>query len=110
MITRKAAVGFLLIAIIVFPIAYVSWVAPMPKTTTATIDMKQFTHRDDSITTDTIYHPPIAQFASPLHMATAMTGIMELFTLICYFGLKRIEPLVKAWEIAERERLKQESE
>lgn len=110
MITKKATVGFILIAILVFPTAYFSWSAPIPENRVKSLDLKQFKHLDNSVWTDTIYRPPIVQFEKPLDMAIAVMGIIELFTLLCYLGLKRIEPLIKEWEDAERERVTQESE
>ena len=91
MFTRKAAVGFILLAVIVFPVAYLSW-TPIPVLT-----MKG-------------YRPPIVSFDSPVEMACAVTLIIEAFTLLCYLALKRLEPYIIEWEEMERERIQDEKD
>jgi len=107
MITRKAVIGFILLALLVFPAAYLSWVAPMP-VTSVSVDFSQYQYRDDSVAKTYTYTTPKVQFASPLEMA--VTGIMEVFTLVCYLIMKRIEPFYAEWERAERERMKTKSQ
>ena len=105
MITRKAAVGFLLLAALVFPFAYSMWVPPIHPT--GIIEPIKFQHyRDDSSANRSLeYKSPIATFDTPLELAVVVTGIIELFAIGCYLGLKRLEPIIKALEESERERV-----
>ena len=105
MITRKAAIGFILLALLVFPFAYSMWVPPVHPT--GIIQPIKFQeHRDDSLSKVGAYKSPITRFNTPLEMAVVVTGILELFTLGCYLGLKKIEPFIKDLEQKERERIK----
>ena len=106
MITRKAAVGFLLLAALVFPFAYSMWTPPIHPT--GVIEPIKFQHyRDDSSANKSLeYKTPIAVFDTPLEMAVVITTVFELFVFVCYLGLKRIEPFIKALEESERERIR----
>jgi hypothetical protein len=110
MITRKAAIGFILLAIIVFPTAYMTWQPPMSSVPDTVKPFNTLTHRDDSVQKTWVYRPPAFQFANPLDMAIAVTAILEIFAMGCYLGLKRIEPWIIGWEEEERERIREEVE
>ena len=103
LITRKAAIGFILLAIIVFPTAYLTWTPQVIVSDAIKTPIIQQEHKDNSITQKTIYRHPIIQLATRFDMALVVTGIIEAFTLICYLALKRVEPYVIAWEKSERE-------
>lgn len=107
-ITKKAWVGFILLALIVFPTAYLSWSpSQIPIAPSAANEFAQ--QRIDAIKSSTIeYRQPLVAFSSASDMAVACTIIIELFTLCCYLILKRIEPAIKAWEQSERERIANE--
>lgn len=102
-ITRKAAIGFILLAIIVFPTAYLTWTPPVIVSDAIKTPIIQQEHMDNSVTQKTVYRPPVIQLTTPFDMAAVVTGIIEAFTLICYLALKRVEPHVIAWEKTERE-------
>lgn len=105
MITRKAAIGFLLLAVLVFPFAYLMWTPPIHPT--GTIQPIKFQeHRDDSLSKVGAYKAPITRFNTPLETAVVVTGIIETFAIGCYFLLKRVEPVVRAFEQSERERMR----
>lgn len=108
MITKKAAIGFILLAIIVFPTAYFSWTSPIAANA-KNITFQENHILDHSSTSKMVYRPPLMTFKTPLDMAVACTVIIEVFTLICYLVLKRIEPAIKEWERVERERVLEEA-
>lgn len=105
MITRKAAIGFLLLAVIVFPFAYSLWIPPfVPTGKVETIEIPQY--RDDSTSHQKVeYREPLIRFNTPLETAIVVTACMELFVLLCYLTLKRIEPFIANLEQQERERM-----
>jgi len=108
MITRKAAIGFIILAIIVFPTASFSWVSPIPQTTPE-VSGAGFTVLEPTVGAreeTSVYKPPMIEFGNPFDMAIAVTVIIEVFTLICYLVLKRIEPYIISWEESERERIR----
>jgi len=102
LVTRKAVVGFILLAVIVFPFAYLLWTPPVFVSTGNIEPIKIQEYRDNSINKNLIYRPPMIRFNSPIEMAVAITLILELFVFLCYLGLKRIEPYIIAWEENER--------
>ena len=112
MITRKAAIGFILLAALVFPTAYISWVAPMPQIdrTAIKLNMSEYHVNEGSGAKSYVYHTPKVLFDSPLEMAVVVTVAMELFAGVCYMGLKRIEPYVIAWENGQREWVREKLE
>jgi hypothetical protein len=108
-ITRKAAYGFILLAVIVFTVTSISNPRPfvpdnLPQGDISTIlDEKPLhiiTVRDDTL----VYHEPLMNFGD--YNPIVITAIIEIFTLFCYLVLKRIEPYIIAWENSERERIK----
>ena len=105
MITRKATIGFILLALIVFPTAYFSWDAPLPAQAPSTVRLSQIKHMDNSVREDLVYRPPVIQTSTPMEMAVIVTVIIELFTFLCYLVLKRVEPYIVALEKSERERI-----
>jgi hypothetical protein len=107
MITRKAAAGFILLAVLVFPVAYFTWTPPLPQANVDDLisDFNQNHHEDNSVTKTMAYRPPLVQFDTAFDMGVAVTMIIEVFTLVCYLVLKRIEPAVNAWVESERERI-----
>lgn len=105
MITPKARIGFILLALIVFPTAYFSWVPPMPAIPTSNVDLGEYQINDKSIHETQLYTTQDISFDAPWKMAMVATAIMELFTLVCYLVLKRVEPYIVALEKSERERI-----
>lgn len=103
LITRKAAVGFILLAAIVFPFAYSMWTPTF--TPSSFIPIKVMEYRDDSVHKKLEYRPPLVHFNSPIEMAVTLTLILEMFVFLCYLGLKRIEPYIIEWENRERDRV-----
>jgi len=108
-ITRKAAVGFVLLAVIVFTVTSISNPRPffpvdMPQGDIGTgfneKPIRVNTVRDDTF----IYHEPLMNFGD--YNPIVITAIIETFTLFCYLVLKKIEPYVIAWENSERKRVK----
>lgn len=94
-ITRKAMVGFILLAFIVF------------LTTDYTIhhmhgppsNINAFTGIIEPNTPDVLKHEPSSymHYQSPIiklgeYAPIAVTGVIELFTLVCYLVLKKYEP------------------
>ena len=112
MITRKAAIGFVLLAVLVFPVAYFTWTSPLPQANVDNLisDFNQNHHKDNPVTKTMTYRPPLVQFDTAFDMGVAVTMIIEVFTLVCYLVLKRVEPAVNAWVESERERIAEESE
>lgn len=98
MITKKAAIGFILLALIVFPVAYISWQPPViQKDITSKIQSYKVQFRDDSASDNRlVYRAPLVTFKSPLDMAIVVTIIMEVFSLLCYVVLKKLEAGINA--------------
>jgi hypothetical protein len=110
MITRKAAIGFILLAIIVFSVSSYDTATRVPMPDAPTLynaDRLEGAHALDHIKTvqnDThVYRPPLFDFGD--NTPVAMTVMVEAFALVCYLVAKRIEPDVIAWEKSERERV-----
>jgi len=94
LITGKAAVGFLLLAVIVF------------LTAQGTVNQTSFfqqPHKNYEIRTEGVplintysesltYKPPAITFGS--NAPLIFTAIIELFTLSCYLVLKKLEPAI----------------
>lgn len=109
LITRKAAIGFILLAAIIFPFAYSLWTPTF--TPTGNIEsIKTQEYRDDSIHQKLVYKPPSVRFNSPIETAVVATGIIEGFAFLCYLGLKKIEPYILALEQSERKRVREKSD
>jgi hypothetical protein len=106
MITRKAAVGFILLALLVFPVAYFSWQPPMPKIKASDVDLGDYKYEDRSIHETELYRTADVSYGSPVELAIVITGVIEAFAFICYLALKKIEPFVVAWEQSERARIR----
>jgi hypothetical protein len=104
MITRKAALGFILLAVIVFPFAYALW-TPDIVTSSKPVYIEKQQYRDDSVKTNIEYRTPLVRFKTPLETAIVVTASLEIFALLCYSILKKIEPTYKAWEASERLRV-----
>jgi hypothetical protein len=114
MITKKAAVGFIILALIVFPTAYISWEPADVIEDAAKVQfedrLEQLDHLDKSVPVrEYRYRAPLMTFESAFDMAVVSTAIIEMFTFICYLGLKRVEPAIKAWETEERERIREQN-
>lgn len=105
MITPKARIGFILLALIVFPVAYFSWVPPMIKVQKSNVDLGDYQVKDKSVHETQTYQAQEVSFDAPWKMAVVATAIIELFTLVCYLVLKRVEPYIVALEKSERERV-----
>lgn len=117
MITRKAAVGFILLAIIVFSVASYDTAHPVvpPANITESIHASDVVVHKDSlmdiptVRNDTlVYKPPLVDFGDNLPIA--MTVMVEAFAFVCYLIAKRIEPAVIAWEKYERARVAAEQD
>ena len=108
MITRKAAIGFILLAIITFSIssydAANSFYTPEtnPELAESAFESAHFT---DNSRPDlhASYRPPLLNFGD--YNPIIITALMELVALCLYLIAKRVEPTVVAWEKAERERV-----
>ena len=94
MITRKAAVGFLLLAAIVFLTTYY-W-SPAPTQTVQSSGTIQHQTLFPTISREPVYQYrlPLVQFKEKWQAPLAATIVMELFALICYLGLKKLEPVI----------------
>lgn len=98
--TKKSVIGFILLAVIVFPTAYLSWV-PAPAAPIAGYHSHDFgtgPHQEIK------YRPPLVTFPGPWEMAVVVTVVIEFFALLCYALLKKLEPAInKAAEKTMRE-------
>jgi len=112
MITRKAAVGFILLAVIVFAVSsYDTAHSSAPKadtigsTRTSDVVIQKDNLKDiPTVRNDTlVYKPPLVDFGKNLPLA--MTAMVEAFAFICYLVAKKIEPAIIEWEKTERERV-----
>jgi hypothetical protein len=98
MITKKAAIGFILLAIITFAVATMDYQNRMTTTvqTPANISMDGLIatslHQSAQIHTT----KPILDFGQ--YAPLVMTITLEAFALVCYVVLKKVEPKIKAWE------------
>lgn len=104
-ITRKAAAGFILLAAIVFLTAHYATPTPGPAVQPASPgQLKVFSNEIKTPTKEVVqYRPPIISFKTPLETALAITATIELFALVCYLSLKKLEPAInKAAETAMR--------
>jgi hypothetical protein len=100
--TKKAAIGFILLAILTFSVATISYQnrVEMPKGNLVHVDglvqpmvLPYKTNAPDTVMVYTNQGINAGEY-TPL----SMTVLIELFALVCYVGLKKIEPRVKAWE------------
>jgi hypothetical protein len=114
MITRKAAIGFILLAVIVFGISsydYANRTILPDNVKQVTFDnptsLHDFAAHDTGNATYTEkYRPPLIDFGA--YTPLAMTAMIEIFTLVCYVILKRVEPAINAWAASEKERIRNE--
>ena len=99
-LTRKAAVGFILLAAIVFLMAY--YATPTPKLIPSTASAAQLIiPPEDQVKTQSKeikevvqYHSPLVSFRSQWEAAITITAIIESFALVCYLTLKKLEPAI----------------
>lgn len=99
MITKKAAIGFILLALIVFPVAYISWQPPVVTQNDVASKIQSYKvqfHDDSASDNRLVYRAPLVTFKSPLDMAIVVTIIMEVFSLLCYVVLKKLEAGINA--------------
>ena len=122
MITRKAAIGFILLAIIVFAVSSYDTENPVNKNpgTQPDITIKEPATNNTPLTKDSLYkipkvrndtityRPPLMNFGK--WNPYIITAAMELFAFVCYVALKKIEPRIIAWEASERQRLREDRE
>ena len=115
MITRKAAVGFILLAIIVFAISSYDTSHAVDPSAIPTQSLHQplvtetlnpSLHLDTDGISHAVYRPPLFDFGKDTPII--ITICIETFTLVCYLIAKRVEPRIIAWEQSERERLRRE--
>ncbi len=93
-ITKKAAVGFLLLAVIVFLSAQY--------TVDQMISFQQFNNKSLHLIRDqplSMFTPPPVQYQQPIlnlgdNAPLVITAVIELFTLVCYLVLKKLEPAI----------------
>ena len=91
-ITRKAAVGFILLAAIVFlTVYYTPTPAQMEQSTGAVEHPTILQQTKEPIVK---YQLPLITFKERWQAPLAATVVMELFTLICYIALKKLEPAI----------------
>lgn len=108
MITKKAAIGFILLAIITFTISSYDSMNPITPPAKQTVIEVQQIHMDNTNLFKNEYHAPIFDFGK--NTPYVITAIMELFALVCYIVLKRVEPRINAWADETRERVREERE
>jgi hypothetical protein len=107
--TKKAAAGFIILAAIVFLTAYFATPATgpsiQPASNLSSGDLK-------SPAKEVIqYRPPLISFKAQWETALVITATVELFTLICYIVLKKLESKInKAAENAMRNLREQNEE
>lgn len=100
-LTRKAAVGFILLAILTFSVATISYQnrVVMPESAAHTnilIPPMVSPYTTNSPETVVVYTSRGINFGE--YTPLVMTVVMEVFALVCYIGLKVVEPKIKAWE------------
>ena len=115
MITRKAAIGFILLGILVFGVSsydYSHRVINTDKLQTISSDHNSkiplttpLVSQNFSGTYKTTYRPPMLDYGE--HTPLAMTAMMEIFVFCCYIILKRAEPMINAWAVRECEVLRE---
>ena len=106
-ITKKAAIGFILLGIIVFSVSSYDTANPIkPPAKQTVIEQDQMFHIVNTDLWKSEYHPPLVNLGKLTPYA--ITAVMELFALICYLFLKRIEPRINAWAEETRKRVKEE--
>lgn len=107
-VTRKAAVGFLLLAVIVFPTVYYTTpmlgpTVPQPAQTIDLGDVRPNGAFFNDTRVNQYYRLPLISFKERWQAPAAVTVCIELFALICYIALKKLEPAInKAAEKAMR--------
>jgi hypothetical protein len=112
-ITKKAAVGFILLAVIVFPTVY--YATPMlgPTVRPTVVDLggiKPVGNFYNDTRVNQYYHAPIIQLKDQFQTSVAVTIVLEVFALLCYLALKKLEPAInKAAEEAMR-RMREQDE
>lgn len=104
-ITRKAATGFILLAAILFPMGYFGYgaIPHLPPPHLSNVNLSTDHINSDTPQTDiksVTFVSPLIPVKSPLEMAIAITGITEIFALLCYFSLKKMETAIN--EAAEK--------
>ena len=113
-ITRKAAVGFLLLAAIVFPVVYYATPTPgqvFQQPSAAGINLSLEDRVNVSGQKIAVhYHPPAILFRSKWEAALVITGIMEAFALVCYIALKKLELAINKAAISSMRYLKEQVE
>ena len=113
-ITRKAAVGFLLLAAIVFPVVYYATPTPgqvFQQSSAAGINLSLEDRVNVSGQKIAVhYHPPAVLFKSKWEAALVITCIMEVFALVCYIALKKLEPVINNAAISSMRYLKEQVE
>ena len=112
MITKKAAVGFILLAVIVFPLAFFDHqhmvTTKIPENNTVSIHQEAINSLLAIRPTQLTVKKPLLDFGDQTPLA--MTGAIELFALFCYIALKWVEPKINRWEKRDRERVAEERE
>ena len=99
-LTRKAAIGFILLAILTFSVATLSYQnrPHLPNGEAVGFDGGLVPTLDKHANkADTIY---VVKQGIDLGVYTPLviTTILELITLVGYIGLKKVEPRIKVWE------------
>jgi hypothetical protein len=105
-LTKKATIGFILLAIITFTLATYSYNI-QPTIPVQTPNHESFNDLvSTSLHQSSAYTPlkPLVNFGE--YTPLAITVSLELFAFVCYILLKRVEPKIKAWE----ERVRKERE
>ena len=115
MITRKAAIGFILLGILVFGVSsydYSHRVINTDKLQTISSDTGKQTDVADSMWSikssgiyKATYRPPLLDYGE--YTPLAMTAMMEIFVFCCYILLKHAEPTINAWVVRECEVLRE---
>jgi hypothetical protein len=114
-ITKKAIAGFILLAMIVFPTVYYAtpMLGPTVKSPTQTIDLEGV-RPNGAFFNDTrvnrYYHSPLITLKDQFQTSLAVTIVLEVFTLICYLALKKLEPAINKAAAEAMQRMREQDE
>jgi hypothetical protein len=99
-ITRKAIVGFVLLAILTFSVSTISYQnrIEMPKSVAHIDGTDKIVSPYKTNAPDTVVVYTNQGINAGEYTPIGMTALIELITMVGYIGLKRVEPRIKAWE------------
>ena len=96
MITKRACVGFILLAAIVFLTSQYTFdqMQGIPITQGNSVTGFPLQHPGEAITQTVVYRPPIIALGN--NGPAIITVVIELFAFICYLILKLLEPKINS--------------